>query len=248
MYSGETRIYHAVISIALLLCLLVVSFITVIIIIHAGKVKRNLGAVKEGINTLEKERSRIAADLHDDLSASLSAIKLQLQLIDIGDQQQQLILNRSGKYIDEAVKKLKAIALNLMPRLLEQQGLCTALNELIEMLINRAVVKVHFHCGINPADPGQSLHIYRIVQEIITNIQKHAQATVIYISIRKIKKDIRLTITDNGIGFNKPVVRQGGSGLGLQNIRSRVSVLNARLSLKTKPGSGTAYNIRIPCK
>ncbi len=135
-----------------------------------------------------------------------------------------------------------------MPRLLEQEGLCTALNELVEMLINRAAVKVDFYCSVNPCSPEQSLHIYRIVQEIIANIGKHAGATSIEIDIRSVRQYIKVYIADNGTGFDKVMAMRTGKGLGLQNIRSRVDVLNARLSLKTKPGSGTRYLIKIPCK
>lgn len=245
MHPWETRIYYAVLAGVLFIAVLVISFLILIIVPQAKKLKHQLLAVKEGLNTMEKERARIAADLHDDLGASLSAIKLQLQLLEVNNEQQAIIAT-SGKYIDEAVSKLKAVALSLMPRLLEKEGLCTAVNELVEMLINRTLVKVHFYCNINHADPALSLHIYRIVQEIITNVHKHARATEIEIDIRPVKQNIQVHIADNGIGFNKTLTMNSGAGLGLHNIRSRVDILNARLNLKTKPGSGTTYFIKIP--
>jgi two-component system NarL family sensor kinase len=156
------------------------------------------------------------------------------------------MVEESESYIDEAMKKLRQISFNMMPQILQRKGLEEALNELIEMLAHATALKINYECAIKLVDKEKRIHIYRVVQEILNNISKHANATIINFSIKKIENKILLHIQDNGTGFDKNVILKNSIGLGLQNIMARIDLLKARIYLSTEPGKGVDYLIEIP--
>ena len=168
----------------------------------------------------------------------MSAIKLRLQCVENMDAGNIDIIEQAELQIDKAMQRLRQISFNMMPGVLQRQGLNEALKELIDLMTDTAGIKVYYQCDVEVFDKNRSLHIYRISQEILNNMIKHADATTVDFTITKIKNSIRLNIKDNGIGFNKNDVIDKRQGSGLRNIDSRAHLLNAKIFLTTSPGKG----------
>ncbi|MFT4155163.1 sensor histidine kinase [Parafilimonas sp.] len=245
MYPNESKIYTAILIGALVLVAFMVLAVVTIYRYHRKKISFQRERIRAEINSLEEERKRIATDLHDDFGASLSAIKLRLQCFG-PDNIKNIALGQGCEfYIDEAMRKLKRISFNMMPQILHRNGLKEALTELIDML-NPGNITINFTCEVNPGDIEKRVHIYRIIQEIINNTVRHSNASSVTLSIEKIKNKILLHIEDNGIGFDKNLILGNKKGEGLQNIRARAELLNAKVHLKAIPGMGVNYIIKIP--
>lgn len=246
MHPYETRIFFAVLTGVIVIVITIVFFMVSAMRHQKQKIKFRLAQLNLEIGTLEKERSRIASDLHDDLGSSLSAIRLQLGHLKSNDLQNSEIVKHSQAYIDEAIKKLRHISFSMMPSVLQRNGLPDAVKELAETIEYASNITITCECDADPVDKEKRIHIYRIVQEIISNIVKHSQAIFVKISIKKERGLIRLHITDNGIGFDKDLVMKRAAGQGLQNIMSRVELLSAKIYLSSEPGKGVEYLIEIP--
>jgi signal transduction histidine kinase len=199
------------------------------------------------IALIELERKRIAADLHDDLGSGLAAIRLGVESLSN--------LNPSapiGKKITSAlersIERLKEISLNLSPKVLHARGLVAAIKEL-EAEIN-STVKIHLSVNATFIDTGfkpeNTILVFRIIQEIIANALKHAQATKITVDLHTKKNDLDLRIADNGIGFDAEKLKRNDKQSGLSNIQSRLEILNASVKLETGKSKGTSYSIKIP--
>lgn len=246
MYAEETRIYYAILTGVLILVLIVAVFVVTIIRYQRKKVALHRTRVKAEINAIETERLRIASDLHDDLGATLSAIKLKLQCIEPGTQKNNAIIDKAEQYIDEAMRKMRSISYNIMPQVLQRRGLSDALTELLEMFIEGTSIKINYKCSVGAVDKQTRIHIYRIVQEILNNIIKHAEATQVDFRIWDEGSKIYLSVKDNGKGFDSNAVIKNKSGDGLHNIMARLDVLNAKIYLSTRPSAGVQYEIEIP--
>lgn len=244
MGADESKIYIALLTGVCVQVILMTFFVVTILRYYRNKKAFQLQKLKQDFNFLDKEKQRIAYDLHDDVGASLSAIKLRLQLLPAPDEKSLMVIEDSGQLIDEVMEKIRHISLNLMPRILERLGLDEALKDLISILTYPTTIEVHYLCSVE-MQKEQSLHIYRIAQEVLNNIVKHSRATYISFTIKEIKNKILLHIKDNGIGFN-PHEAMKNSGHGLQNITARVGFLDATLYLTSSPGTGADYKIEIP--
>lgn len=246
MYAAETRIYYAILTGVLILVLMITVFVVTIIRYQRKKVALQRHRVIAEINAIEEERSRIATDLHDDLGASLSAIKLRLQCLDQGSARNNNIIRKAEFYIDEAMRKTRNISYNIMPQVLQRKGLKEALTELVDMLRETTPMRVNFEFAIKGVGKQKRIHVYRMVQEILNNIVKHAHANTVSIFATMRGAVIYLCIEDDGKGFDRNAVLKGNKGFGLQNIMARADLLNARIYLSTRPDAGVKYEIEIP--
>ena len=244
MGADESKIYIALLTGACVQFILTAFFVVTILGYYRKKKALQLQKLKDDFHFLDKEKERIAYDLHDDVGASLSAIKFRLQMLPATDEKSLLIIEDSEALIDEVMEKLKRISLNMMPRILERLGLDEALQDIISILTYPTSIEVHYAYSVE-IGKEQSLHIYRIAQEVLNNIVKHSKADHISFTINQIKNKILLHISDNGIGFH-PQAAMKNSGHGLRNIAARVGFLNAKLYLTSSPGNGTDYKIEIP--
>jgi len=244
MYPAETRLYHAILTGAIVLLFLVAILVTTILYYHKRKRALRKATVLAELNALEKERARIAADLHDDLGASLAAIKMKLQGLQVMSDNDKQVLHQSENYIDEAILKLKRISFDMMPLVLERKGLRQALEELVNTMQEAAGIQISFSYDCRALPKEETVHIYRIVQEALTNIIKHSGAATASVQLNTVKNRLHITISDNGKGFNKKNVTKM-AGRGLQNILARADVLNARLYLFTEKDRGVTWLLQI---
>lgn len=194
----------------------------------------------------EKERVRIARELHDSLGQMLSAAKMNMSAMDTYNEEDSKLINNAQKLVDDAVKEVRTISHNLMPASLMDKGIITALNELANKINDTGLL--HIELMINSSeerlDSSLEIAIYRIVQEVINNMIKHSKANKVEVLLDYNSDKIYMSIKDNGVGFDTEKIEQS-SGIGWKNIFSRVYMMNGDVQVNSQPGRGTLVNIEF---
>jgi signal transduction histidine kinase len=196
----------------------------------------------------ENERRRIAGDLHDSVGGMLSTIRVGLTSI-----ARQLpnphVMEQPKQMLDDTLTSVRRISLDLMPSTLEKFGLMPALREICDRFQATARIPVNFieEGEAEPMDRKRELKIYRIVQELINNAIKHAQASVITVTI-SVGSQWVISVEDDGVGFDPSLKRttQSGSGLGLYNMENRARLLNAKILFDTQRKKGSKITLIVP--
>lgn len=200
----------------------------------------------------EQERKRIATDLHDGVGQLMMAAWLNLQAIDKDGNNipppQKELLEKAVLLVDESCKEVRAVSHNLMPNALLKKGLINAVRDFVQQL-NSKVISVNLQVyGLQmQLEPHVETILYRVIQECVNNVLKHAAASNLDISINSNEDGIDVLIEDNGRGFIIASAEQK-DGLGLQSIRSRVAYLSGNVDWDTSEGNGTVVSIHIPAK
>lgn len=198
----------------------------------------------------EAERDRIAKDLHDEVGGLLTGLGYELEAL-VNDQRNEIhaqTLRDALKIVGTAYEETRRISHNLKSGVLAKFGIVMALRELAGS-VNRgksglnATVFVHGMEENIPIDTKTESQLYRIVQELIANTQKHAKASQITIAINRFDHELNLTYEDDGIGFDP---QKSGKGIGLKNIAARAHELGASMDIDSKLGSGVSVFIKIP--
>lgn len=196
------------------------------------------------MDTQEQERKRIAEDLHDSLGHLLSTAKLNLQMFPAG---QKHLMESPLELLNQASTEIRNITFNLMPKTLEEEGLIPALNELASKVSNACPVKVmlQVHGMENVTLEKQTqFNIYRIIQEAVNNILKHANATEVSIQLIHQDRQLMIMIEDDGKGFDVGQMKKNGRGI--TNITTRAQWLKGTVAFDSHPGRGTTISIEIP--
>lgn len=198
----------------------------------------------------EGEKSRVARELHDELAQSLTALKMDtIWLRDhAGDEPQQSMRKLADMVVmlDTAVAATRRIAADLRPLLLDDLGLQPA----IEWLANNFTQRTGVPCDVNVDDELElqephATAVFRIVQESLANVAKHAQATSVSVLVARTPRAVILEVADNGRGFATDAPRKPLS-LGLMGLRERAHLLKGTVSIESEPGRGTRIQVRIP--
>lgn len=196
--------------------------------------------LKYTIQSQENERKRIAQDLHDEVGAMLSVVKLNVAMIERQTQDKaNTLASETKSYLDEVITQVRGISRALLPPSLEKLGLNHALEELANW-VNKSD-KIRVECWKSGEafrfDPKKELAVFRVSQEVINNAIKHSGAKNIFIRTRFTEKTVGVIIRDNGKGFD--IDKKMNSGLGLKNLESRMDMIDAGFKLKSHPGMGT---------
>jgi two-component system, NarL family, sensor kinase len=253
MHQEEMTFYVKIILAIVMLTIIVFTFI-ISSIIHQKKIIRlNELLLKAEIDILEKERKRIAADLHDELGPILSSVKLYLNAIDTKEEEERIILLKATALLDNAISEIRQISRNLMPVALQDHELNDAVHQLVNHFIDSRSKSVRLTSEISGIhlDKNIEITVFRIIQEILNNIIKHSKATEIDLKLWVTGNLLKIRAEDNGIGFNQENVtgiNAIGSGLGLKNITSRVNLLNGKFQIDSVIGKGTEVNLEIPIR
>jgi signal transduction histidine kinase len=207
------------------------------------------------IESQENERKRIASELHDSLGQDLLVIRNRA-LLGLKDsalsEHARDQLDQISAVAAQAISGVREIAHDLRPYQLDRLGLTKAVTSLVSAAAEAASVR--FHVAIDAIDDeiskGQDIHIYRIVQEGVNNILKHARATEASLTIHKEARDIKILISDNGQGIAPGMDMESGigRGLGLTGITERARVLGGTATLTAIPGAGTTLTVVVPRK
>jgi len=218
---------------------------------HEGELRLLSGS---RVNAQEEERRRLARELHDGLGQMLTAIKFNIEVLEdaknlTGDDRKKLADVRG--LLEGAMKETREISHNLMPSVLEDFGLGPALQVLCEQIADASGLSVRFltHGNVERLEERLETGLYRITQEALNNTIKHAGASEIEAQLIAGEESIRLTVADNGKGFDVDEVgRRSGlsAGLGLVSMRERAVSLGGSFHLESRPGSGTEILVELP--
>lgn len=201
----------------------------------------------------EQERTRLAKDLHDGLGGMLSGIKHSFQ-----NMKENLILTpdnaqafeRSIDMLDSSIREMRRVAHNMMPEMLLKYGLNVALKTFCSEIDRNGAVKTTYQSiGMQnmTIDQTTAVTIYRIIQELVHNAIRHANAQKVLVQVNASQEDNMLSVTveDNGKGFDSTLL-QNAQGIGWSNTQNRVDFLKGKIDLNSEPGKGTSILIEIP--
>lgn len=234
-------------NIVILVFLFIIIGLTIFYFVY--KHKQNKLALKQVqdlnqvvLETELQERERIARDLHDSVGQKLSVVKMQLSVNNSNT-------NATSHILDDAIQDVRNISHNLMPSDLSK-GLIEAIESMCEQInYSNKTLSVHFNISLNNTELNlnnyYSLLIYRIVQEILNNAVKYAQAKNIHINIDCSANDLHLNLSDDGVGFNIED-EKNKNGIGMKNIRTRVNHLKGDVKINSSSTTGTHFKIKIP--
>ena len=211
--------------------------------------ERQLVATNSILKGQEDERTRVARDLHDGLGGLLTGIKLTLNKVKgnvILPESGALAFTRALSQLDSAINEMRRVAHSMMPEALVRYGLPDALSDFCSDLNESGQMKVRLQLlGMDERlDSSVEVVLYRIVQELLNNVLKHAQATEAYVQITRTGTTLSLTVEDNGKGFDIGQLNQN-KGAGMRNIENRVAYLNGKMDIQSKPNEGTSVYIEL---
>ncbi len=210
---------------------------------------RQLIAVDSMLKGQEEERSRLAKDLHDGLGGLLSGVKFSLSNMKdnlIVTPDNMAVFERSLDMLDTSIKELRRVAHNMMPEMLTKFGLDEALKEYCSTVNSTKLLTVKYQSfGIeNRLDKAVEIIIYRIIQELVNNIMKHAVASEAFIQLIRENNRLNVVVEDNGKGLDL-IKLEKSKGAGWVNIRSRVEYLKGQVDVHSDPGKGTLVNMEF---
>ncbi len=209
--------------------------------------QKQIDAAKAMVEGQEQERERVAQDLHDGLGGLIAGTKLYLS--NIATKNDNIIIQEPLQFaierIDNTLQELRRVARNLMPQTLLRYGLKSALQDLCNSEQINDVNITFQQSGLQTTmNQSTQISIYRIIQELLTNALKHAKAKQILVQLVQDNQQLYITVEDDGIGINvnQP---EATSGIGLINIKNRITLLNGSLDVQTAPNIGTTINIEL---
>lgn len=212
------------------------------------KIEHQQKMLQASIAIQEIERKRIAQDLHDAISSKLNVVSLTTNvLIDdnsIGTTQKEA-LEHILEITSTTLESSRKIAHDLLPPILDKFGLKAALEELFDEYSKNTKIDIQYNLEELQLSRANQLHVFRIVQELINNSIRHGNANELVIFMEDYSEGFKLTYQDNGSGFDVSKIAEK-SGIGLQNIESRVNILNGKLTVESKINSGSQF--KIHCK
>ncbi len=247
MDPQEERIYAIVLIISVTLGIILAYFIISIV----RQQRRNLELQKTSILAeliaMEKERARIATDLHDDLGPILSVIKFQVDNVESVSDEEKQQLEQASKHLDDLISRMRQIANNLMPSALHRKGLIAAVSEFTRNTESASGIQMRFNHTANPnLSEENSINIYRAIQEVVHNCVKHSGATAMEINIEEKNGLLAILCKDNGKGFDYARMAEQSEGLGLKSLKNRTEIMGGTMIVESKPGKGTAFLFEIP--
>lgn len=199
------------------------------------------------MNAEENERQRLARELHDGIGQMLCAARRQVEFVQPGNI--EVKRDETLQMLDESIKEVRDLSHSMMPPSMLNKTLKQAIVEFTDRMNSEKSIAIRTE-WVNTSqlelDETTTLMLYRSVQEIMSNIFKHAQATSIHIEMINHDSEITLMIYDDGVGFDMEALSQTSKGLGLKNIRSRIAYIGGTLQIDTSPGNGVTYIIELP--
>jgi PAS domain S-box-containing protein len=204
----------------------------------------------ESAGVREQEKSRIARELHDELAQSLTALKMDTiwlrDHVPADDPAGQARVGQMLAMLDTSVAAVRRIAADLRPLVLDDLGLVPAIEWLVQNFTQRTGVACTLHVdeSLELQEP-YATGVFRMVQESLTNVAKHARATKVEVDVRPHGDYLLLRVQDDGIGF-RPLAPRRPQSLGLVGLRERATLLRGEVRVDSSPGAGTRVEARIP--
>ena len=200
------------------------------------------------IEIQEEERTNIARELHDQIGQSLNFIKLLIDRAKITNKKDRdNLYSQAGPMLSDLIERVSTLSLDLRPKILDDLGLVRALEWYFDRFTTQTNIRTQFKpSGIDKYLRAQITNsVYRVVQEALTNVARHAKATKVTIKLKVEHSNINLRIEDNGIGFDPAAIDTSLSG-GIIGMQERTGLLGGTLQVQSKPGAGTRIVVKIP--
>ncbi|QKJ28327.1 sensor histidine kinase [Mucilaginibacter mali] len=202
------------------------------------------------IEAEEKERKRIASDLHDGVGQLFSAVKMNLgglmERVKMDREEDRFLAEKTMALVEESCKEVRVISHQMMPNMLLRSGIASDVKSFIEKIDSeRLKVNVEANGFKNRIESNVETVLYRVIQETVNNVIKHARASRLDILLNRDATGITTVINDNGVGFNTQQ-KDGFTGIGLKNIATRIEYLKGTVEYYSSPGKGTSVNIWVP--
>ncbi|MBC7401062.1 MAG: sensor histidine kinase, partial [Mucilaginibacter sp.] len=220
-------------------------------LVQQQKIEQQEHLTQAIIDAEEKERQRIASDLHDGVGQLFSAVKMNLNgLLDrvtINREEDRFLAEKTLALVDESCKEVRVISHQMMPNnMLLRSGIASDVKSFIEKIDSESLkVNVETTGFKNKLESNVEIVLYRVIQETVNNVIKHAKATTLFIKLERKQLGIDAIIADNGIGFNT-TLKDDFEGIGLKNITTRIEYLKGTVEYISAPGMGTSVNIWVP--
>jgi signal transduction histidine kinase len=205
-------------------------------------------AVRRVVQAQELERRRLARELHDETGQALISILLGLKPLEeaLADHPARAALTELREQVVNALQDVRRLAVELRPAVLDDFGLVPALERLTDAFAEQSDVRVDFHSALGETRLPNEVEtaLYRVVQESLTNIVKHADARNISVSLARRESGVAAVIEDDGSGFDPRAART--DGVGLLGMRERLALIDGRLEIESRPGAGTTVVALVP--
>ena len=201
------------------------------------------------VEVQEMERRHLARELHDEIGQLLTGLKLSLETStrSIAKGQPRSLADAQA-VVDDLIDKARSMALDLRPAMLDDLGLVPALLWYLDRYTSQTSIEVRFsHDGLERRLPPETeTAAYRIVQEALTNVARHADIGEVAVALRPVNGSLEMSIRDAGAGFDPEVVLESSTSTGLNGMRERAELLGGRLSVESLPGGGTTLTAHLP--
>ncbi|MCL6547343.1 MAG: sensor histidine kinase [Alicyclobacillus sp.] len=203
------------------------------------------------IKLLEEERRRIARDLHDGPAQALTNISMRLDVIRrLFETNPELALEdlaRTNSRVVAVINDIRRLIYDLRPVAIDEVGLLSATKEFLRRC--ESEWRIAFHLTVGPGvttdiAPAKQVALYRLIQEILNNVHKHAAATEVTVQFERSGEELRIRIADNGKGFDPEAIPQGH--FGILGMRERARFLHGRLEIDSQPGKGSRFTLFVP--
>ena len=218
------------------------------------EMQRNLS--RQLIEWQEVQRHRLAAELHDGLGQDLLVASNELQQYLRDRRRPAEELARAAEMVRGSIQTVREISGNLHPHQLDRIGFCATVESMVDKVAHASGLAIHWRCDLpQGALPKETeIHVFRIIQEALTNVVRHSQATNVSLNVTSVGGDLRVAVVDDGKGFAPPFgsseegggSSQSGTGLGLASMRERAGIIGGSLRIISSPGSGTSVILTIP--
>lgn len=226
-----------------------------LLLTQSQRMQRQLRRLTQRVLTAqEDERRMISRELHDEVVQLLAGVNVQLaaltldRSLDVRRLRQRI--TRTRRLVERSIDAVHRFARELRPAMLDDLGLVAALRSFVKTLraARRLRVRITAYPGIEHVDKERRTILFRVSQEALTNIARHAHATAAQVCIRRTSRAISLAIKDDGVSFDvaRVLASRGRKGLGLLGMRERVEMVGGQLSITSAPGSGTEVRALIP--
>nr|WP_283770006.1 sensor histidine kinase [Mucilaginibacter sp. Bleaf8] len=200
------------------------------------------------ITVQEKERIRIGQDMHDEIGSSLSAIKMLVNQLPENDPESDQLISGIKDGLSNTISDVRTIANNLFPSVLTKFGLADALQYQVNLLSAGNILAIDMICDAKfKLNFDYELAIYRILQELINNVIKHANAKSLFIRLNQTDESIFVTVKDDGCGFDTTRIADlKQAGIGIKSVQTRIAAMQAVLKIASEKNKGTVIEINIP--
>jgi PAS domain S-box-containing protein len=204
------------------------------------------------LETEDKERKRLAKEIHDSLGQNLTAAFMHFEVVrlDMSSVDEKVLdnFNRGFSFLNTCINESREIAYNLMPKAISDYGYVSSVVNLLQGLKGASVTKFDFFTNLNEGRLKENIELglYRITQEAINNILKYSEAANASLQLIEHEDSIQLSIEDNGHGFDSIKIMSAGSTMGLMSMENRAKALSGTFIIESAPGKGTYISVEVP--